>query len=146
MFVCTPDSGQLEKQLEDVSLARRDLEDSFRHVKTLEKQMKAITQERDELHKVICAQVWPMFKCLFGYVSNPLFLQDVLEATEKLRSQSKELKEAHSQRKLAMQEFSELNERLTDLRLEPRSPAVARARTLAGANASILLPGRPSSA
>lgn len=47
------DSGQLEKQLEDVSLARRDLEDSSRHVKTLEKQMKAITQERDELHKVI---------------------------------------------------------------------------------------------
>lgn len=42
--------------------------------------------------------------------------QDVLEASEKLKSQSKELKEAHSQRKLAMQEFSELNERLTDLR------------------------------
>lgn len=56
MFVCTSDSGQLEKQLEDVSLARRDLEDSSRHVKTLEKQMKAITQERDELHKVICAK------------------------------------------------------------------------------------------
>lgn len=53
-------------------------------------------------------------------VSNhALFVQDVLEATEKLRSQSKELKEAHSQRKLAMQEFSELNERLTDLRSEP---------------------------
>lgn len=47
------DSGQLEKQLEDASLARRDLEDSSRHVRTLEKQMKAITQERDELHKVI---------------------------------------------------------------------------------------------
>lgn len=49
-------------------------------------------------------------------------VQDVLEATEKLRSQSKELKDAHSQRKLAMQEFSELNERLTDLRLEPQTP------------------------
>lgn len=36
-----------------MSLARRDLEDSSRHVKTLEKQMKAVTQERDELHKVI---------------------------------------------------------------------------------------------
>ncbi|XP_075872973.1 serine/threonine-protein kinase MRCK alpha isoform X4 [Nelusetta ayraudi] len=86
------DSGEIEKQLEDVSLARRDLEDSSRHIKTLERQMKSITQERDELHR------------------------DVLEATEKLRSQSKELKEAHSQRKLAMQEFSELNERLTELR------------------------------
>uniref|UniRef100_A0A3Q3GEA6 Serine/threonine-protein kinase MRCK alpha n=1 Tax=Labrus bergylta TaxID=56723 RepID=A0A3Q3GEA6_9LABR len=85
-------SGQLEKQLEDVSSARRDLEDSSKHVKTLEKQMKSLTQERDDLHK------------------------DVVEASEKLKSQSKELKEAHSQRKLAMQEFSELNERLTDLR------------------------------
>ena len=42
--------------------------------------------------------------------------QDILDASEKLKSQSKELKEAHSQRKLAMQEFSELNERLTELR------------------------------
>lgn len=50
--LCVTDSGQLEKQLEDVSLARRDLEDSSRHIKTLEKQMKSVTQERDELHKV----------------------------------------------------------------------------------------------
>ncbi|XP_062415727.1 serine/threonine-protein kinase MRCK alpha isoform X5 [Pungitius pungitius] len=86
------DSGQLEKQLEDVSLARRDLEDSSKHVKTLERRVKSVAQEKDDMHK------------------------DLLEATEKLKSQSKELKEAHSQRKLAMQEFSELNERLTDLR------------------------------
>uniref|UniRef100_A0A8C4FBD5 Serine/threonine-protein kinase MRCK alpha n=1 Tax=Dicentrarchus labrax TaxID=13489 RepID=A0A8C4FBD5_DICLA len=86
------DSGQLEKKLEDVSLARRDLEDSSKHIKTLEKQLKSISQERDDIHK------------------------DVMEASEKLKSQSKELKDAHSQRKLAMQEFSELNERLTDLR------------------------------
>uniref|UniRef100_A0A669AZ15 Serine/threonine-protein kinase MRCK alpha n=1 Tax=Oreochromis niloticus TaxID=8128 RepID=A0A669AZ15_ORENI len=86
------DSGQLEKQLEDVTLARRDLEDSSKHIKTLEKQMKSITQERDDLQK------------------------DLMDASEKLKSQSKELKEAHSQRKLAMQEFSELNEKLTDLR------------------------------
>jgi len=45
-----------------------------------------------------------------------LSVQDLLEANEKLKAQSKELKEAHSQRKLAMQEFSELNERLTDFR------------------------------
>lgn len=55
--------------------------------------------------------------------------QDVLEASEKLRSQSKELKEAHSQRKLAMQEFSELNERLTELRSVLR-PAAAHLRPL----------------
>lgn len=50
--VCVSDSGEMEKQLEDVSLARRDLEDSSRHIKTLERQMKSITQERDELHRV----------------------------------------------------------------------------------------------
>uniref|UniRef100_A0A3Q3LAH8 Serine/threonine-protein kinase MRCK alpha n=1 Tax=Mastacembelus armatus TaxID=205130 RepID=A0A3Q3LAH8_9TELE len=86
------DSGQLEKQLEDVTLARRDLEDSSKHIKTLDKQLKSLTQERDDLHK------------------------DLMDASEKLKSQSKELKDAHSQRKLAMQEFSELNERLTEFR------------------------------
>ncbi|XP_056284948.1 serine/threonine-protein kinase MRCK alpha isoform X3 [Pseudoliparis swirei] len=86
------DSGHLEKQLEDVSLARRDLEDSSKHAKTLERRMKSVAQEKDDMHK------------------------DLLEANEKLKAQSKELKEAHSQRKLAMQEFSELNERLTDFR------------------------------
>lgn len=51
VHVCA-DSGQLEKQLEDVSSARRDLEDSSKHIRTLEKQMKTISQERDDLHKV----------------------------------------------------------------------------------------------
>lgn len=50
--VFVSDSGQLEKQLEDVTLARRDLEDSSKHIKTLEKQMKSITQERDDVQKV----------------------------------------------------------------------------------------------
>ncbi|KAJ0027029.1 hypothetical protein NQD34_018029 [Periophthalmus magnuspinnatus] len=86
------DSGQLEKQLEDVTLARRDLEDSSKHIKTLEKQMRSMTQERDDLHK------------------------DLIDANEKLKVQSKELKEAHTQRKVALKEFSELNEKLTDLR------------------------------
>lgn len=74
-------------------------------------------------------------------VSNHTFLvQDVLEATEKLRSQSKELKEAHSQRKLAMQEFSELNERLTDLRLEPFSVLAAARVAKAKHHATIPAP------
>lgn len=50
--VLVSDSGQLEKQVEDVTLARRDLEDSSKHIKTLEKQMKSVTQERDDLQKV----------------------------------------------------------------------------------------------
>ncbi|CAL8316420.1 unnamed protein product [Merluccius merluccius] len=86
------DSGQIEKQLEDVTSARRDLDDSSKHTRSLEKQIRSLTQEKEDLHK------------------------DMVEASEKLKSQFKDLKEAHSQRKLAMQEFSELNERLTDLR------------------------------
>ncbi|XP_062858122.1 serine/threonine-protein kinase MRCK alpha [Trichomycterus rosablanca] len=85
------DSGQME-QLEEAGLARRDLEDSPKLMKTLERQLKSVTQEKDGLHK------------------------DLLEAKEKLKAQGKELKETHSQRKMAMHEFSELNERLTDLR------------------------------
>ncbi|XP_055728262.1 serine/threonine-protein kinase MRCK alpha-like isoform X3 [Salvelinus fontinalis] len=86
------DSGQLEQKLEEATSARREMEGSSKHLRSLEKQMKSLNLERDDLHK------------------------DLMEASEKMKSQSKELKEAHSQRKLAMQEFSELNERLTDLR------------------------------
>lgn len=57
-----------------------------------------------------------LFSFLLMFLLTFVCGQDVLEASEKLRSQSKELKEAHSQRKLAMQEFSELNERLTEFR------------------------------
>lgn len=46
------DSDHLEKQLEDVSLARRDLEDSSKYIKTMEKQMRSLTQEKDDLHRV----------------------------------------------------------------------------------------------
>ena len=43
-------------------------------------------------------------------------LQQLAEALERLRSQGKDLKDAHSQRKLALQEFSELSEKMADLR------------------------------
>ncbi|XP_076873597.1 serine/threonine-protein kinase MRCK alpha isoform X2 [Brachyhypopomus gauderio] len=85
------DSGQLEQQLEEATLARRDLEDSSKTIKTLEKQLKTVMQENVDLQK------------------------GLLASEEKLKNQGKELKEAHSQRKMAMQEFSELNERLTEL-------------------------------
>lgn len=63
-----------------------------------------------------------LFSLILMFLLTSVCGQDVLEASEKLRSQSKELKEAHSQRKLAMQEFSELNERLTELRSDRRCP------------------------
>lgn len=45
-----------------------------------------------------------------------LSIQQLVEASERLKSQARELKDAHQQRKLALQEFSELNERMAELR------------------------------
>ncbi|XP_031435563.1 serine/threonine-protein kinase MRCK alpha isoform X2 [Clupea harengus] len=86
------DSGQLEQQLGQATSARRDLEESSQRIRSLEKQMKSIRQERDDSQK------------------------ELSEQSERVKSQGKDLKEAHSQRKLAMQEFSEMSEKLTDLR------------------------------
>ncbi|KAK2884045.1 hypothetical protein Q8A67_017682 [Cirrhinus molitorella] len=86
------DSGQMEQQLEEACTVRRDLEDSSKVIRGLEKQLKSTLQERDDLHK------------------------ELLELAEKVKAQGKELKEAHSQKKMAMKEFSELNEQLSDLR------------------------------
>ncbi|XP_077094979.1 serine/threonine-protein kinase MRCK alpha isoform X32 [Siphateles boraxobius] len=86
------DTGQVEQKLEQASSARRDLEDSSKQIRSLEKQLKSMKQERDDLQKG---------------------LQD---SSEKLKAQGKELKEADSQRKMAMQEFAELSERVTELR------------------------------
>ncbi|XP_067273907.1 serine/threonine-protein kinase MRCK alpha isoform X4 [Pseudorasbora parva] len=85
------DSGQLEQQLQEASTARRDLEDSSKVIRGLEKQLKNVTQEKEDLHK------------------------EMLKLGEKVKAQWKELKEAHSQKKLAMEEFSELNGQLSDL-------------------------------
>ncbi|XP_030200479.1 serine/threonine-protein kinase MRCK beta isoform X1 [Gadus morhua] len=86
------DSDRLEQQLEDAVTLRQDYESSASKLKALEKQVKALRQEKDEIHK------------------------QLLDALERLRSQTKELKEAHSQRKLALQQFSELSERMAELR------------------------------
>ncbi|XP_058255088.1 serine/threonine-protein kinase MRCK alpha isoform X3 [Hemibagrus wyckioides] len=86
------DSGQLEQKLEQASATRKDLEDSAKRICCLEKQLKIMKQEREDMQK------------------------DLTDSAEKLKAQGKELKEAESQRKLAMHEFSEMSERLTELR------------------------------
>ncbi|XP_049320068.1 serine/threonine-protein kinase MRCK alpha isoform X5 [Astyanax mexicanus] len=86
------DSGQLEQHLEQASTAHRDFEESTKHIRSLEKQLKSIKQEKEDTHK------------------------ELLQSGEKLKAQAKELKEADSQRKLAMHEFSEMSEKMTDLR------------------------------
>uniref|UniRef100_A0A673LX84 non-specific serine/threonine protein kinase n=1 Tax=Sinocyclocheilus rhinocerous TaxID=307959 RepID=A0A673LX84_9TELE len=86
------DTGQVEQQLEQASSARRDLDDSSKQIRSLEKQLKSMKQERDDLQK------------------------SLQESSEKLKTQGKELKEADSQRKMAMQEFAEVSEKVTELR------------------------------
>lgn len=46
------DTGQVEQKLEQASSARRDLEDSSKQIRSLEKQLKSMKQERDDLQKV----------------------------------------------------------------------------------------------
>uniref|UniRef100_A0A8C2JFF1 non-specific serine/threonine protein kinase n=1 Tax=Cyprinus carpio TaxID=7962 RepID=A0A8C2JFF1_CYPCA len=82
----------VEQQFEQASSARRDLEDSSKQIRSLEKQLKSMKQERDDLQK------------------------SLQESSEKLKTQGKELKEADSQRKMAMQEFAEVSEKVTELR------------------------------
>uniref|UniRef100_A0A674CWG9 non-specific serine/threonine protein kinase n=1 Tax=Salmo trutta TaxID=8032 RepID=A0A674CWG9_SALTR len=86
------DSDKLEHQLEEVVTLRQDFESSSSKLKTLDKQVKALRLQKEEIHK------------------------QLVESLERLKSQTKELKEAHSQRKLALQEFSELSERMAELR------------------------------
>ncbi|XP_076770720.1 serine/threonine-protein kinase MRCK alpha isoform X17 [Arvicanthis niloticus] len=91
--------NNLEQQLEEANSVRRELDDAFRQIKAFEKQIKTLQQEREELNK------------------------DLVQASERLKNQSKELKDAHCQRKLAMQEFMEINERLTELHTQKQKLA-----------------------
>ncbi|XP_051955139.1 serine/threonine-protein kinase MRCK beta-like isoform X5 [Xyrauchen texanus] len=86
------DSDRLEHQLEEAVTLRQDFESSSTKLKALDKQVKALKQEKEEIHK------------------------QLVESLNRLKSQTKELKDAHQQRKLAMQEFSEVNERMAELR------------------------------
>ncbi|MFT7801891.1 serine/threonine-protein kinase MRCK beta isoform X1 [Arapaima gigas] len=86
------DSDRLEQHLEEAVTLRQDYEASSTKLKALDKQVKALRQEKEDIHK------------------------QLVESLERFKSQTKELKEAHQQRKLAVQEFSELNERMADLR------------------------------
>lgn len=46
------DSGQLEQKLEQASASRKDLEESTKHISSLEKQLKSLKQEREDMQKV----------------------------------------------------------------------------------------------
>uniref|UniRef100_A0A8C1U937 non-specific serine/threonine protein kinase n=1 Tax=Cyprinus carpio TaxID=7962 RepID=A0A8C1U937_CYPCA len=52
----------------------------------------------------------------FSFLQTCLKQRILVESSEKLKTQGKELKEADSQRKMAMQEFAEVSEKVTELR------------------------------
>ncbi|XP_060220786.1 serine/threonine-protein kinase MRCK alpha isoform X16 [Meriones unguiculatus] len=93
------DVNHLKQQLEEATSVRRELDDAVRQIKAFEKQIRTLQQEREELNK------------------------ELVQASERLKNQSKELKDAHCQRKLAMQEFMEINERLTELHTQKQKLA-----------------------
>ncbi|KTF80879.1 hypothetical protein cypCar_00014980 [Cyprinus carpio] len=99
------DTGQVEQQLEQASSARRDLEDSSKQIRSLEKQLKSMKQERDDLQK------------------------GLQESSEKLKTQGKELKEADSQRKLAIQEFAEMEAQAEEWSAETQKEKKLRERS-----------------
>uniref|UniRef100_A0A671PT58 non-specific serine/threonine protein kinase n=1 Tax=Sinocyclocheilus anshuiensis TaxID=1608454 RepID=A0A671PT58_9TELE len=91
-LISKENSDRLEHQLEEAVTLRQDFESSSSKLKALDKQVKALKQEKEDIHK------------------------QLVESLDRLKSQTKELKDANQQRKLAMQEFSELNERMAELR------------------------------
>ncbi len=48
----SPDSDRLENQLEEAVTLRQDFESSSSKLKALDKQVKALKQEKEEIHKV----------------------------------------------------------------------------------------------
>uniref|UniRef100_A0A1B6EEP2 non-specific serine/threonine protein kinase n=1 Tax=Clastoptera arizonana TaxID=38151 RepID=A0A1B6EEP2_9HEMI len=88
---------ELENQLRgldqsDLKILSADSVDSVQKLRELEKNIRLLKQEKDEAHK------------------------EKLDAQEKLKLQDKELKDALSQRKLAMTEYTEVTDKLTELR------------------------------
>lgn len=57
MCFVLPDSGQPGQQVEEATSARKDLEDSSKAIKSLEKQLKGVTQDKDDLHKVAFCEI-----------------------------------------------------------------------------------------
>ncbi|XP_078673567.1 serine/threonine-protein kinase MRCK alpha-like isoform X6 [Branchiostoma floridae x Branchiostoma belcheri] len=87
---------QLKKDLQDAMELRGELEnigeEKAARVKQLEKQIRVLKADKEDYHR------------------------ELIEAQERLKTQNKELKDAHAQRRLAMQEFSEINDKMSELR------------------------------
>uniref|UniRef100_A0A8C1U7G6 non-specific serine/threonine protein kinase n=1 Tax=Cyprinus carpio TaxID=7962 RepID=A0A8C1U7G6_CYPCA len=88
-------------------------------------EIRGLKEEIEMLRKQIAGNLSHcIYTCImqFSHVTRHEFsflqtcLQFLQESSEKLKTQGKELKEADSQRKMAMQEFAEVSEKVTELR------------------------------
>ncbi|CAB1342633.1 unnamed protein product [Coregonus sp. 'balchen'] len=120
---------ELNRKLQESTQAVQSLHGPGRGASTLgrDKEMKKLNEEIDRLKKKLADsdrlehQLEEAVTLRQDYESSSSKLkaldkQQLVESLERLKSQTKELKEAHSQRKLALQEFSELSERMAELR------------------------------
>lgn len=86
-------------------------------IKNLEKARKLLKQERDDMQKVIRTLYFPkttviIAKCHESCCNIVIsIIQELQDTQDKLKLQAKELREAQSQRKMAMDEFTSINEK-----------------------------------
>uniref|UniRef100_A0A8C1U512 non-specific serine/threonine protein kinase n=1 Tax=Cyprinus carpio TaxID=7962 RepID=A0A8C1U512_CYPCA len=74
-------------------------------------EIRGLKEEIEMLRKQIAGN---LSHCIYTCIMQ--FSHSLQESSEKLKTQGKELKEADSQRKMAMQEFAEVSEKVTELR------------------------------
>ncbi|KAF3850361.1 hypothetical protein F7725_020080 [Dissostichus mawsoni] len=75
-----------------------------------DKEIQKLNEEIERLRKKLAVNPAPLSLLDSDRLEHQLEEAQLAEALERLRSQGKDLKDAHSQRKLALQEFSELRE------------------------------------
>uniref|UniRef100_H0XFW7 Serine/threonine-protein kinase MRCK alpha n=1 Tax=Otolemur garnettii TaxID=30611 RepID=H0XFW7_OTOGA len=114
--------------------ASKDLEikDLKEEIEKLRKQVteRGYREREGDNSSAVNKQIIPAKNCdLFNITYKTLQMEnshlrkELVQASERLKNQSKELKDAHCQRKLAMQEFMEINERLTELHTQKQKLA-----------------------
>uniref|UniRef100_H2Z2X9 KELK-motif containing domain-containing protein n=1 Tax=Ciona savignyi TaxID=51511 RepID=H2Z2X9_CIOSA len=80
-----------DQELQAADVLRKDLEDVHQKLKALERTNRHLKQDRDETHR------------------------ELVEVRERGKEQTRQLRDAHAQRRLAMEEFTDINDRYTDV-------------------------------
>ncbi|XP_077567517.1 serine/threonine-protein kinase MRCK alpha isoform X2 [Stigmatopora nigra] len=117
------DSSQFEKQLEDVTMARRDLEDSSKHVKKLEKQVKTLTTDNDELKRGL---VEYNEKLKEAQSQRKMTMQEFSELNKTLSELRTDKQQLSRQLRDKGEEMERQNQKMEGLRLDMRKSEKAK--------------------